>query len=180
MKIQVIYSSQTGCTERLANAIFDGIPSAHKTLHDLADGAPALDGDIILLGFWGISGRPNPEMEAFLPTVQGKAVGLFCTLGYYADSAHAQDTLRAGLDLVKYSNEILGTYVCNGAISPALIEEQGLAGPHTPTQQKEIRWEITASHPTPAECALGAERFRERIHLYRRCRDLKIPFSSIL
>ena len=180
MKVQVIYSSLTGCTKKVANAIFDGIHVEQKTIHDLKDGAPALDGDIILLGYWGISSNPNDEMKEFMKTVKGKAVGIFCTLGYYADSDHARKTVEAGLDLVKENNQIIGTFVCNGAVSQVLIDGQGKGGVHTPTEQKEIRWEIIRNHPTAAECALASERFNERITLYTRCKDLNIPFQSVL
>ena len=180
MKVQIIYSSLTGCTKRVANAIFNGINVEQKTIHDLKDGAPVLDGDIILLGYWGISGNPNDEMKEFLKTVKGKAVGIFCTLGYYADSVHACQTVEAGVDLVKESNEIIGSFVCNGAVSQSLIDGQGKGGIHIPNEQKEIRWEMIKSHPTAAECALAAERFGERIALYRRCKELNIAFQSVL
>lgn len=119
-------------------------------------------------------------MKEFLKTIKGKAVGIFCTLGYYADSAHARQTVEAGLNLVKENNEIIGSFVCNGAVSQGLIDGQGKGGVHTPTEQKEIRWEMIKNHPTVAECALAAERFNERITLYRRCKELHIEFLSVL
>lgn len=180
MKVQVIYSSLTGCTKKVATAIFNGLDVEQKTIHDLKDGAPTLDGDILLLGYWGISGNPNDEMKDFLQTIKGKAVGIFCTLGYYADSAHARQTIESGLNLVKENNEIIGSFVCNGAVSHKLIEGQGKSGNHTPTEQKEIRWEIIKNHPTTAECALAAERFNERVTLYRRCKELSIEFLSVI
>lgn len=180
MKVQIVYSSLTGCTKRVAEAIFNGIDVEEKTIHNLKDGAPILDGDIILLGYWGISGNPNDDMKAFLKTVKGKAVGIFCTLGYYADSAHARQTVESGLNLVKDNNEVIGAFVCNGAVAQNLIDGQGKGGVHTPTEQKELRWEMVKDHPTAAECALAAERFNERIKLYTRCKELKIDFTSIL
>lgn len=180
MKVQIIYSSLTGCTKKVANAIFNGIDVEQKTIHDLKDGVPTIDGDILLLGYWGISGQPNDEMKAFLKTIKGKAVGIFCTLGYYADSAHARQTLEAGLNLVKEDNEVIGGFVCNGAVAQNLIDDQGKGGVHTPTEQKELRWEMVKNHPTAAECALAAERFNERIKLYTRCKALHIDFMSIL
>ena len=179
MKVQIIYTSRTGCTKRVAEAIYQGI-DGEKSIHDLADGAPVLDGDIILVGYWGISGVPCEEMDAFLHTIRGRAVGIFATLGYYADSSHAWDTVRYGVELLSQNNEIIGSYVCNGAVSHTLKTGQGVDGTRTPTEQKEIRWEVTDSHPTAAECALAAERFRERIYLYSRCRELGIPFTSIV
>lgn len=180
MKVQVIYSSLTGCTKRVATAIYEGIDVEEKSIHDLKDGAPALDGDIILLGYWGITGHPNDEMMKFLQTVKGKAVGIFCTLGYYADSAHARTTLEAGLNLVKDNNAVIGGYVCNGAVAKNLKEGQGKVEGQVPTEQKELRWEMVKNHPTPAECALAAERFNERIRLYTRCKELNIDFQSVL
>ncbi len=180
MNVQVIYSSLTGCTKKVAEAIYSGLQVQHKSIHDLKDGYPQLDGDIILLGYWGISTNPNDEMKEFLKTVKGKAVGIFCTLGYYADSDHARKTLEAGLDLVKEDNHVIGGYVCNGAVAQNLIDAQGKGGVHTPTEQKEIRWEMIKNHPTEAECALAAERFQERVTLYSRCKELNIPFMSVL
>ena len=180
MKVQVIYSSITGCTKRLAEAVYNGVTADEKSIHDLKDGTPVLDGDIIFLGYWGKNGLPNNEMKAFLNTIKGKVVGIFCTLGYYADSEHAFDTVRAGIDMVKENNEVICSYVCNGAVSKQLIDGQGKGTPHVPNEQKEIRWEVIHSHPTKAECDLAAERFNERIYLYNRCKELNIPFTSIL
>ena len=111
MKVQVIYSSLSGQTKKVAQAVFDAIVADNKTLHDLKDGEPTLDGDILLLGYWVDKGGPNAEMKALLSKIQGKAVGIFCTLGYYADSSHAQKSLCAGIDLVKEQNILLGSYV---------------------------------------------------------------------
>ena len=181
MKIQIIYSSRTGCTKKTAQAVYDRIRGEYDvSLCDLADGIPVLDGDVILAGYWGISGGPDEPVKEFLKSIRGKAVGIFCTLGYYADSAHAWDTVRAGVDLVKEHNLVIGSYVCNGSIARELMGDQAPSDSHVPTEQKEIRWEMIKDHPTDAECALAAERFAERIWMYKKCRDQKISFSSIL
>ena len=179
MKVQVIYTSLTGCTKRLAEAIYNAVPG-EKSIHDLADGVPQLDGDILLLGYWGISGGPDPDTQAFLRTVSGKVVGVFCTLGYYCDTAHGRQTLETGLNLLKDRNEVLGGFVANGAVAKHLMQGQGKDGTKAPTEQKELRWETMKNHPTAAECALAAERFTERIALYERSQALHIPFQSIL
>ena len=178
MKIQIIYTSLTGSTRRVAQAIYDGLKTENKSIHDLKDGVPALDGDIILFGYWGTSGMPSDEMKELLYRVKDKAVGVFCTLGYYADSSHAFDTVRSGVNILKENNRVICSYVCNGAVSPALMDEHKI--PEHPSMQKELRWEMVQSHPTQAECALASERFNEHIHLYQRCMDLNIPFTSIL
>ena len=180
MNIQIIYASLTGCTQRVAEAIYAGIPGEQKTIHNLKNGIPEITGDIILVGYWGISGGPDRETQQFLSSIQGKAVGIFCTLGYYADSDHGRKTLKTGFDLVKDRNQVIGGYVCNGAVARSLQKEQGKDGRTPPTEQKELRWEMVKDHPTQAECALAAERFRERIALYEKCQALQIPFQSVV
>lgn len=180
MKVQVIYASLTGCTKRVAEAIYEEVPGDNKSIHDLKDGLPELTGDIILVGYWGIAGGPDKETKAFLSSIQGKAVGIFCTLGYYADSDHGRNTLKTGFDLVKDRNDVIGGFVCNGAVARSLQKGQGKDGRTPPTEQKELRWEMVRDHPTKAECALAAERFRERITLYEKCRALNIPFQSVV
>ena len=61
MKVQVIYSSLSGCTRRLVEGIFNGLIVADKTIHDLKDGEPELDGDVILLGYGWIRAGPMPR-----------------------------------------------------------------------------------------------------------------------
>ena len=176
MKVQIVYASISGCTQKLAYAIYNSIKADEKSIHNLKDGEPELDGDIILLGYWGISGGPCDEVKKYLKSIKNKVVGVFCTLGYYADSAHAFDTVKYSVDLLKENNEIIGSFVCNGAISAELKGDV----PSIPAEQKHIRWEITDNHPTQNECNLAAERFNERIYLYKRCKDLNIPFTSII
>ena len=184
MKIQIIYSSLSGKTERLAKTIFNGMGKEHTcTIHNLKDGEPSLDGDIILLGYWVDKAGPEQKMKQFMGKVKGKAVGIFCTLGFYVDSAHAHESISNGVKEVKDNNTIIGSYVCNGAISEKIIEmfrKRGTEGPHSASKENEIRWSIMASHPTDAECALGAERFRERVEIYSRFQEEGLTFKSIL
>ncbi len=153
MKIQVIYSSLSGSTKRLAQGIFDGLESSEKSIHDLAEGVPELTGDLLILGYWVDKAGPNEEMKAFMATLEGKTVGIFCTLAYFVDSTHGMQSLTNGIDLVKEKNTVLGSFVCNGALAPNLIEKfrSGGAGPHSATPDKELRWDLMKDHPTAAE-----------------------------
>lgn len=176
MKVQVIYTSLTGCTKKLAEAIYENLPAEEKSIHDLKDGVPAVDGDIVLLGYCVMMGGPGRDMQELMKSIKGRAVGVFCTLGYYAESEHARKALERGIELVTDDNELMGAYVCNGAVAQTLKKNKGEA----PADQKELRWEMLQCHPTEAECALAAERFSERVKLYSRCRELGIQFTPVL
>ncbi len=167
MKVQVIYSSLSGCTRRLAQGIYEGLKVEEKSIHDLKEGAPTLDGDVILLGYWVDKGGPDEAMAAFLKTIEGKKVGVFCTLGFWADSVHAQQSLHRGVELLKEKNTVLGGYVCNGVLSASIMESfrQRKDGPHSASPASEARWEVMKDHPTQCEIALAAERFNERLKL---------------
>lgn len=181
MKVQVIYSSLSGCTKRLAEGIYNGLNATDKTIHDLKDGQPVLDGDVILLGYWVDKGGPNADMKAFMENMEGKRVGVFCTLGFWADSTHAQGSLHNGAELLKDRNTILGGYVCNGALSQQMIAafRSRTSGPHSATPASEARWELMKNHPTPSEIALAAERFNERIALVERLEAIGAEATSI-
>ena len=183
MKVQVIYSSLSGRTRKVAEAIYADLPAEEKELLDLKDGEPTLDGDVILFGYWVDKGGPNAAMKELLPKVEGKAVGVFCTLGFYADSEHARKSLLAGVELLREKNTVLGGYVCNGALSESIISrfrQAGTSGPHSATPENEIRWAVMKDHPTEAELALAAERFKERVEIYRAFREKGLTFKSVL
>lgn len=184
MKVQVIYSSLSGRTEILAKAIAAGVSEKYPcTLHNLKEGAPALDGDVVLLGYWVDKGGPNKEMKEFMEKLSGKAVGVFATLGAYADSAHAAHSIASGINLVKDKNTVIGSYICNGALSKEIIEmfrKNGKEGTHSASVENEIRWKILENHPTKAECDLAAERFRERVEILELHQVHHREFKSVL
>ena len=183
MKVQVIYSSLSGRTKKLAEALYHAADTEEKSIHNLKDGVPELDGDVILLGYWVDKGGPNAEMKALLGQLKGKTLGLFCTLGFYADAKHGWDSIQNGVELVKENNTILGTYVCNGALSQEIIDsfrKAGTSGHHSASPENEIRWEIMKNHPTEAEINLAVERFNERIEILRQYQEQGLTFKSIL
>ena len=182
MKVQIVYSSLSGCTRRLADGIFAALPVADKQIFDLAQGEPALDADVVLLGYWVDKGGPNAAMKAFMEKLSGKTVGVFCTLAFWADSAHAHASLAAGAVLLKEKNCLLGGYVCNGAMSQAMIDRfraAGTSGPHSASPASEARWALLKGHPTEAEIALAAERFGERIRLLETLQSQGLEYASI-
>lgn len=165
MKSLVIYSSLSGMTKRLAEGIFQAL-SGEKELSDLKtfSGSPA-DYDCIFAGYWVDKGGPNEEMKHFLSALKGKYVGVFATLGAFCDSAHAFQSIQAGVSLVKEQNTVLGSFICNGALSQKMIEMFQNApadSHHRVTPQSKARWQVLSTHPTKAEIAHAGELFRER------------------
>lgn len=92
MSIAVIYWSQTGNTEAMANAIFEGAKSAGKEveLFNVADidAAKALEFDVLALGCpsMGVEVLEEAEFEPFMESIEsgleGKKVVLFGSYGW--------------------------------------------------------------------------------------------------
>lgn len=181
MKVQVIYHSLSGCTEKLARGIFERLDCEDKSLHDLSQGEPELDGDVLLLGYWVDRAGPCQPMRELMERVEGKHVGIFCTLAFWCDAAHGAASLHNGAECVKARNTIIGGIVCNGHMSQKMLESfrSMKAGPHSANPASEARWELLKDHPSDCEISLAAERFNERLTLLRTLNAQGVAFPSI-
>lgn len=86
MKYAICYSSRTGNTGKLAEAIRQTLP----TLDCVYCGAPhvaANSGDVIFAGFWTDKGTCDSQMGEFLQTLENKKVFLFGTAGFGGSEA---------------------------------------------------------------------------------------------
>lgn len=180
MKVHIVYSSLTGCTKKVAEALYNGLTGVEKTISDVSSNPDVSDADIVAFGYWVDKGGPNEKAAKWLEGVKGKRVFVFATLAYYADSKHGFEAVWRGVEAAEAAgNEVIGHYVCNGALNPALIErfkrmaKEGSDNHHAYTPEKGIRYEIMAKHPTEAELALGSERFNERVEYCLKLAQLK-------
>ena len=121
MKSLVVYSSQSGNTRKLAEAVFDALPG-EKTLYPV-DEAPDPSGyDLIAVGFWLMKGKPDPKSSEYLGKIGEKALFLFATHGAGAGSDHAIHGMELAKLLASESN-IRGTFSCQGEASPKILEK---------------------------------------------------------
>ena len=85
MKTLIVYSSQTGNTRKLAQAVNDLIPG-EKILCPV-DEAPEPEGfDMIVQGFWLKAGKPDPKSSEYLARLGDVRLFLWATHGAAADS----------------------------------------------------------------------------------------------
>lgn len=178
MKIEIIYTSLSGCTRDLAVGIAQGLDNHEVALYDLAQGQPPLKGDVLLLGYWVDKGGPDPTMSQLLSSLEGRTVGLFCTLAYFSDTAHAQQALANGVKLVEERNAVIGGYVAQGSMSQQMMEAARQKGGDQ-LAVNEIRWSVLSAQPSREERALAALRFRQRIEIYSRLRQQGLEFPAL-
>ena len=113
MKYAIVFSSQTGNTKQLAEAVSSVLPQADLCFF----GSPsqeALQAERLFIGFWTDKGSCNSEIADFLKTVKGKQVFLFGTAGFGGDAAYFDKVLHAAKKHLDGSNTLLGSYMCQG------------------------------------------------------------------
>lgn len=149
MKILLTYSSRTGNTKKVADAIYEVMPK--ETVYKSIDEEISLDGfDIVILGFWVDKGLPDKKALNFIEKIQGKKVAIFATLGAYPDSDHAKNTLIKARELLEPENKVIGDFICQGAIDPKLIkkfEDFPKDHPHYLDETRKKRHAEAKKHP---------------------------------
>lgn len=169
MNILITYSSKTGNTKKLATGIYRNINEESKLSVEMKpmDEVKCIeDYDAILIGYWVDKGGPNEEAKEFMKRIRGKKVGIFATLGAYPDSNHAFNSLVQGENLLKENNEIIGKYICQGAVDAKLIEafkNLDSNNYHAITEEKLRRYKIARLHPNEAEILSASILFKERL-----------------
>lgn len=150
MKTSIVYSSKTGNTRQLADAI-----AASLLENDiLYTGAPceaALAADRLFIGFWTDKGSCSSEISAFLKTVKGKQVFLFGTAGFGGDAAYFDKALSAVKKHLDGSNTLLGSYMCQGRM-PQSVRDRYVKMKASPLPMPNVdmlieNFDRAATHP---------------------------------
>lgn len=161
MKTLVVYSSLTGNTKMIAQAIHEIMPT-DCLLVPVAQAPEPDNYDLIALGFWVDKGAPDKAMLDYMSKVHGKLVGLFGTLGAYPDSEHAQDTIKKAEENL-IGNTIIDTFMCQGKIDPKILEMMAkipeAAQAHPMTAERETRIEEAKKHPNTEDCQAAQKIF---------------------
>jgi flavodoxin len=161
VKILTAYSSKTGNTQKVAQAIHEVMPEG-SVLAALPSAPDPEDFDFIALGFWVDKGTADALALDYIKKINGKKVGLFMTLGAYPDSEHAKKSMAAARALLEPRNTVVREFICQGKIDPALSKmfEQFPAGhPHAMTPERKERHARAATHPDQEDLRQAAACF---------------------
>jgi flavodoxin len=121
MQSMVVYSSQSGNTGMLAEAVYETL-SSKKAIYPMGE-APEPDGsDLIAIGFWLQAGQPDPQTQAYLKKIGRQKVFLFATHGAAADSDHARQAMAYAQQLLPEA-DIIGQFNCQGQVNPKVLEK---------------------------------------------------------
>ena len=83
MKTLIIYSSKTGNTRSIAEAIHEALPDSDILPVENAPAPETLPGEygMVCVGYWVDKGMPDAKARAYLENLRGVRAALFGTLG---------------------------------------------------------------------------------------------------
>lgn len=115
MKYAIVYSSVTGNTKKLAEAIKNKVGEGYF-------GKPsdeALSADTIFVGFWTAKNSCGEDIRKFIEQLSNKNIFIFGTAGYNNTEEYFKGILDSVKAHVPSSNTIIGSYMCQGKVSDA-------------------------------------------------------------
>jgi flavodoxin len=122
MKVLIVYLSESGNTEKLAKAIFEGIESSEKEMVSIKDVDGVEGYDVIFIGFPVQSHSVPVKVEAFAKTLpDGQKVAYFATHGSMKGGEMAVTAFYHALTISKNAM-ILGTFGSRGEVKQSIID----------------------------------------------------------
>ncbi len=161
MKALIVYSSLTGNTRKVAEAIHE-VFGGEAELFPVAAAPSPEPYDLVAVGFWVDKGTADQKAQEYLKTIRNKPVALFATLGAYPDSEHAAASLKKAAQFLDGSNRLAGTFICQGKIDPRLIEQfknLPVNHPHAVTPERLERYREAEKHPDDKDLQAAREVF---------------------
>ncbi|MEJ2724282.1 MAG: flavodoxin family protein [Deltaproteobacteria bacterium] len=123
MKVLVTYYSQTGNTEKVAQAIYDRMGFVEKEIAPIKDLINAGDYDIYFVGFPVQKHSVPAEAEKFLKRIpEGKKIAIFGTHGSLRGGEMAVTAFYHALSLTT-KRKVLGTFGCRGKVNGSILEK---------------------------------------------------------
>lgn len=153
MRYAIVYSSRTGNTAQLAQAVKEACPGESCVYFGDAASAPAQakEAPFLFVGFWTDRGSCDTQTAQFLKGLTGRSLFLFGSAGYGAEEAYYARILEAVRQHIGPSNRLAGTFMCQGRMSAAVRQKYEKMLEEEP-QAEQIRrmienYDRSATHP---------------------------------
>jgi flavodoxin len=122
MKALVTYYSQSGNTEKLAKAVFEGIEQAEKEITPIKAVSNATGYDLIFIGFPVQAHSVPGNVETFVKGLpEGQKVAFFATHGSLRGGELAVTAFYYALSIAKH-DVVMGTFGCRGKVSQKILD----------------------------------------------------------
>ena len=112
-KYSIIYSSLTGNTKVLADAIHEALPQDECEYFGVSD-TVIPSSELLYIGFWTDKGNADTKTLQLLSQLKNKQIFLFGTAGFGGSDVYFRKILNQVKQFVDASNVIVGEYMCQG------------------------------------------------------------------
>lgn len=155
MKALVTYYSETGNTEKLANAIYEGIEHSEKEIFPIAEVKEVKGYDLVFLGFPVMASSVPARAEQFLKGLpEGTNLAVFATHGSLRGGQLAVTAFDYAMSLAP-TCKVVGTFGCRGKVKDSVIQAL-LKKPEHKAWAEEAQ-SSAYGHPDEADLADGRD-----------------------
>lgn len=155
-KYAILFSSKTGNTRLLADAIRAALPEEDCAFFgEVGSVAEIPEVKTVYLGFWTDKGNADEAALNVLKNLRNKNVFLFGTAGFGVEDAYFQRVLNNVKASMDESNTLAGEFMCQGKMQQAVrdryvkMKEQPDAAPNL--DQMIDNFDRALSHPDEAD-----------------------------
>lgn len=150
MSYAIVYSSRTGNTALLAQALQEVLPR-ETCCYCGVPHADALSADTLYVGFWTDKGTCDETIAAFLQGLAGKRVFLFGTAGFGGARAYFDQILASAAKNLPEGAVEIGRFMCQGKM-PEVVRQRYEAMEEGPRRQAMLEnFDQARSHPDAAD-----------------------------
>ena len=149
-RYSILFSSMTGNTKELADAIREILPEETLDYFGLCKDADP-QSEILYIGFWTDKGTADEATTTLLKSLRNKKIFLFGTAGFGGSEEYYQKVLHNVRENIDPSNQIVGEYMCQGKMPQSVRDRyQGMEDSPRRTAMLE-NFDRALSHPDDAD-----------------------------
>ena len=121
-RYSIIYSSRTGNTKKLAEAIYNVLPQNSCDYYGEVDKIEDELSEVLYIGFWTEKGDADLQTIELLKQLKNKKIFLFGTAGYGESEKYFKNIVDNVKKNIDSSNTIIGTFMCQGKMPLSVLE----------------------------------------------------------
>ncbi len=113
----ITYSSLTGNTKIIAEAIKEALGETTCVYCGDIEGVKDCNAEVLFVGFWVNKGSCTNDVKEYLQSLENKKIALFGTAGFGGSKKYYETILENVKSNISKSNEIIGSFMCQGKMS---------------------------------------------------------------
>ena len=146
----IVFSSSTGNTKKLADAVYEILPK-DKCDYFGENDSKIPPSDLLYIGFWTDKGSADTKTLELLAKLKNKKIFLFGTAGFGGSDVYFEKILGQVKQSIDSSNAVIGEYMCQGKM-PQSVKDRYLKMKKSPVpipnvDQMIANFDAALTHP---------------------------------